>query len=197
MTALLGMAWRVAGGGLTRRVAIGVAVALSAFALLPYSLERMGMDVRLLLLANLLALGVGWAIGRYAPLGTARWATVAAVGVFVLILLLLRGVPGIPGLQPVSSLYWGGLMLNLLLAVAGITLSLPIGIALALGRRSRLPVIRVLCVVFIEVFRGVPPHSAVVHVPSARASSLAGGLLPELAVSRCRGDYLVQLGVHG
>ena len=47
-------------------------------------------------------------------------------------------------------------MLNLLLAVAGITLSLPIGIALALGRRSRLPVIRVLCVVFIEVFRGVP-----------------------------------------
>ena len=156
VTALLGMAWRVAGGGLTRRVAIGVAVALSAFALLPYSLERMGMDVRLLLLANLLALGVGWAMGRYAPLGTARWATVAAVGVFVLILLLLRGVPGIPGLQPVSSLYWGGLMLNLLLAVAGITLSLPIGIALALGRRSRLPVIRVLCVVFIEVFRGVP-----------------------------------------
>ena len=43
VTALLGMAWRVAGGGLTRRVAIGVAVALSAFALLPYSLERMGM----------------------------------------------------------------------------------------------------------------------------------------------------------
>lgn len=156
VTALLGMAWRVAGGGLTKRIAIGVAVAVSAFALLPYSMERMGMDVRLLLLANLLVLGVGWAIGRYTPLGTTRWATVSAVGVFVVIVLLLRGVPGIPGLEPVSVIYWGGLMLNLLLAVAGITLSLPIGVALALGRRSRLPVVKVLCVTFIEIFRGVP-----------------------------------------
>ena len=47
-------------------------------------------------------------------------------------------------------------MLNLLLAVAGIGLSLPIGIGLALGRRSDLPVVKLLCVVFIEVFRGVP-----------------------------------------
>ena len=156
VTALLGMAWGVAGGGLTKRVAIGVAVALSAFALLPYSLERMGMDVRLLLLANLLALGAGWAIARYTRLGTARWTTVTAVGVFVLTLLLLRGLPDIPGLQPVPVIYWGGLMLNLLLAVAGIAISLPIGIALALGRRSRLPVVKLLCIAFIEVFRGVP-----------------------------------------
>ena len=49
VTALLGMAWGVAGGGLTKRIAIGVAVVLAAFALLPYSLDRMGMDVRLLL----------------------------------------------------------------------------------------------------------------------------------------------------
>lgn len=47
-------------------------------------------------------------------------------------------------------------MLNVLLAVAGIGLSLPIGIALALGRRSRLPVLKLLCIVFIETFRGVP-----------------------------------------
>jgi general L-amino acid transport system permease protein len=62
----------------------------------------------------------------------------------------------VPGLQPVSVNDWGGLMLNLILAVIGITLSLPIGIALALGRRSGLPVVRVICIVFIEVFRGVP-----------------------------------------
>ena len=53
-------------------------------------------------------------------------------------------------------MYWGGLKLNLLLAVAGIVISFPIGVALALGRRSRLPVVKLLCVVFIEVFRGVP-----------------------------------------
>ena len=59
-------------------------------------------------------------------------------------------------MQPVRVIYWGGLTLNLLLAVSGITVSLPIGIALALGRRSNLPVVKTLCVVFIEVFRGVP-----------------------------------------
>ena len=78
------------------------------------------------------------------------------VAAFVLTVLLLRGVSGIPGMEPVSVIYWGGLVLNLLLAVAGIVLSLPIGIALALGRRSQLPVVKLLCVVFIEVFRGVP-----------------------------------------
>ena len=156
VTMLLGMAWGVAGGGTTKRIAIAVAIALAAFAFLPYSMERMGLDVRILLLANLPALAAGWAIARYTPLGTPRWIAIVGVTVFVLTVLLLRGVDGIPGLEPVSVIYWGGLMLNLLLAVAGIVLSLPIGVALALGRRSRLPVVKLLCVVFIEVFRGVP-----------------------------------------
>ena len=51
---------------------------------------------------------------------------------------------------------WGGLMLNVFLAVAGITLCFPLGLLLALGRRSKLPLIRWLCVVYIELFRGVP-----------------------------------------
>ena len=156
VTVLLGMTWAVAGGGLTKRIAIGVAVVLALFALLPYSFERMGLDVRLLLVANLPALGLGWAIGRYTPLGTVRRTAITAAVVFVLALVVLRGLPGIPGLQPVSVLHWGGLMLNLILAVGGIVLCLPIGVALALGRRSNLPVVKLLCVVFIEVFRGVP-----------------------------------------
>ena len=156
VTMLLGMAWGVAGGGTAKRIAIVVAIALAAFAFLPYSLERMGLDVRILLLANLPALAAGWAIARYTPLGTPRWIAIVGVAAFVLTVLLLRGVSGIPGMEPVSVIYWGGLMLNLLLAVAGIVLSLPIGIALALGRRSQLPVVKLLCVVFIEVFRGVP-----------------------------------------
>ncbi len=156
VTMLLGMGWGIIGGGLAKRMAIGVVAVLAAFSFLPYSLERMGLDVRLLLLANIPALAAGWALARYTPLGTARWLAVLAVGTFLITLVLLRGVEGVPGLQPVSVIYWGGLMLNLLLAVAGITLSFPIGIALALGRRSRLPVVKLLCVVFIEVFRGVP-----------------------------------------
>jgi general L-amino acid transport system permease protein len=155
VTLLLGMTWVVA-GGIARRIAIMVVVVISLFAFLPYSLERMGWDVRLLLLANIPSLLVGWALARYTPLGSWRWVATISVLAFLLTLVLLRGLSGVPGLQPVSVLHWGGLMLNLLLAVAGIVASFPIGIALALGRRSRLPVVKLLCVVFIEVFRGVP-----------------------------------------
>ena len=156
VTMLFGMAWVVAGGGLTKRFAIGIVVVLAAFSLLPYSLDTMGMDVRLLLLANIPALAVGWALARYTPLGTTRWLAILAVVSFAITLILLRGLPGVPGLQPVSVIHWGGLMLNLLLAVAGIAISFPIGVALALGRRGNLPVVKLLCVAFIEIFRGVP-----------------------------------------
>ena len=156
ITVLLGMAWQVAGGGIAKRIAIMVGVAAAAFAFLPYGLDVMGLDVRLLLLANLPALAVGWSLARYTRLGGGSQIAILTLAVFVLTLVLLRGIPGVPFLQPVSVIYWGGMMLNLLLAVAGIALSFPIGIALALGRRSDLQVLKLLCVVFIEIFRGVP-----------------------------------------
>ena len=131
VTMLLGMVWVAAGGGVARRIAMMVAVAAAAFAFLPYSLERMGLDVRLLLLANLPALALGWALARYTPLGTTRWIAILGVLTFLVTLLLLKGLEGVPGLQPVALNDWGGLMLNLLLAVAGIVLSMPIGTALA------------------------------------------------------------------
>lgn len=56
----------------------------------------------------------------------------------------------------VNWVKWGGLFLTLVISGIGITMALPIGIVLALGRRSRLPVIRVLCITFIELFRSVP-----------------------------------------
>ncbi len=60
------------------------------------------------------------------------------------------------GLEEVTTDKFGGFMLNLVAGLAGIILSLPIGILLALGRRSKLPVVRVVSVTFIEVIRGVP-----------------------------------------
>ena len=156
ITVLLGMAWQVAGGGIAKRIALMVGGAAAAFAFLPYRLDVMGLDVRLLLLANLPALAVGWSLARYTRLGGASQIAMLTVTVFLLTLVLLRGISGVPFLQPVSVIYWGGMMLNLLLAVAGIALSFPIGIALALGRRSDLQVLKLLCVVFIEIFRGVP-----------------------------------------
>ena len=60
------------------------------------------------------------------------------------------------GLEEVPTAKWGGFMLTLIIAGIGIILSLPIGIMLALGRRSQLPVVHILCVFFIEFARGVP-----------------------------------------
>ena len=68
--------------------------------------------------------------------------------------VLLRG--GILGFQPVESNLWGGLPLTLLLAVFGLTAAYPIGILLALGRQSEMPIIKSFCVVYIELIRGVP-----------------------------------------
>jgi len=60
------------------------------------------------------------------------------------------------GLNPVDSAKFGGAMLTLTIGVTGIAFSLPIGILLALGRRSNLIVLRILCTCFIEIIRGVP-----------------------------------------
>ncbi len=60
------------------------------------------------------------------------------------------------GLEPVPTHYWGGLLLTLVVAATGIAASLPLGILLALGRRSDLPVVRGFSIAFIELWRGVP-----------------------------------------
>ena len=60
------------------------------------------------------------------------------------------------GLETVDTDQFGGIMLTLILGVTGISFSLPIGVALALGRQSNMPVLRILCVLFIEFIRGVP-----------------------------------------
>lgn len=153
-TALLGLFWGITASASVKRAAFAVAGVSAAFALLPYSLDKMGWDVRILLLANLPALWLGWAAGRYTPLGTPRRAALLTLAAFFLTLLLLRG--GFLGLQPVVVERWGGLMLNILLALTGMVFSFPLGVALALGRRSNLPVVKLLCVVFIEVMRGMP-----------------------------------------
>ena len=60
------------------------------------------------------------------------------------------------GLQEVSTNKWGGLLVTLVLGCTGIALAFPLGVILALGRRSNLPVISMMCTLFIEFIRGVP-----------------------------------------
>ncbi|MDG2416672.1 MAG: amino acid ABC transporter permease, partial [Pelagibacterales bacterium] len=81
------------------------------------------------------------------------------VGSFLLILFPILSVvmfSGGFGLETVETRLWGGLFLTLVIAGVGIVLSLPIGVMLALGRRSKLPVVSLLSTIFIEIWRGVP-----------------------------------------
>ena len=80
---------------------------------------------------------------------------IAFFGVFpVAGFFLLAG--GVPGLPPVETRLWGGLLITLVISFTGIIFSLPLGIMLTLGRRSGLPIVRALSVAFIEIWRGVP-----------------------------------------
>jgi general L-amino acid transport system permease protein len=82
-----------------------------------------------------------------------RWVLLFAVYPLFAFFLLIGGVFGLP---LVETHYWGGLFLTLVVAGTGMGTALPIGILFALGRRSELPVIKTVCVSFIEFVRGVP-----------------------------------------
>ncbi len=83
-----------------------------------------------------------------------RVLLLAWVGVPALGFALLHG--GVFGLAEVSTERWGGLPLSVLLATLSIALAFPLAVLVALGRRSRLPALRALCVVYVEAVRGVP-----------------------------------------
>jgi general L-amino acid transport system permease protein len=102
----------------------------------------------------MLALGVVWMLWLEAP-----YRSVGSLYFFVILpiasFLLLVGNSTL-GLPYVDTSLWGGILVTFVISSVGIVFSLPFGVLLALGRRSRLPVIRLLSVVFIEIVRGVP-----------------------------------------
>jgi general L-amino acid transport system permease protein len=68
--------------------------------------------------------------------------------------ILMRG--GLFGLTPVESDQWGGLPLTLMLSFFGMFAAYPLGVLLALGRRSKMPAVKTICILYIELIRGVP-----------------------------------------
>lgn len=151
VTALAGLSWGVTGKRLewtVRKAATRGALVALAVASLAYLLD--GVRIWLLVGAVVILYAAAVMTGR---LGARRLQIPVAVGwavAFPVIILLLGGFGGVPAQR------WGGFLLNVLVAVVGIVLSFPIGIALALGRRSTLPVISNFCVGLIEFVRGAP-----------------------------------------
>jgi general L-amino acid transport system permease protein len=112
--------------------------------------ERWRVDVFFVMLA----IGVVWLLWLHAPrrdLGAIYFFVVVPISAFI----LLTGWRAI-GLEPVDTVLWGGILVTIVVAWVGIVVSLPLGILLALGRRSRMPAIRLFSVTFIEFVRGVP-----------------------------------------
>ena len=102
----------------------------------------------------MLAFGAVWLLWLEAPrrgLGAFYFFIVVPICSF----MLLHGWPAI-GLPAVDTVLWGGVLVTIVVAAVGIVFSLPLGILLALGRRSDMPTVRLFSTLFIEFVRGVP-----------------------------------------
>ncbi|MFN9398506.1 MAG: amino acid ABC transporter permease [Dolichospermum sp.] len=116
--------------------------------ILPFPLTS---RLSLLLITGLITLGV-ISGQKFAEIIT-PWLSLMWLLSFPIIIWLIGG--GL-GLQPVSTNLWNGLLLTLLIAIISIVFSFPIGVLLALGRTSNLPVVRWFSVLYIEIVRGLP-----------------------------------------
>jgi general L-amino acid transport system permease protein len=151
---LAGLSW-AKWGGVARTIAIGIAIGFTALALLPLGLDKLSLTGRIWMIGNTIFLAGGYFAGKAFPIPEKR-IVLSWIGAFVFTIVILLGF-GDGGLVPaVPTRLWGGLLLTFLLAVVGITASFPLGVLLALGRRSDLKLIKLLSVGFIEVIRGVP-----------------------------------------
>jgi general L-amino acid transport system permease protein len=156
---LMGLSWG-AWGGTVRTFAITLGAGFVFLALIPIDLHPpSGDDLDLLLrlgfLLNPVLIVGGLLLGRL-PAVKSRLILVLWLVSFVLTMVLLQGFRSSQVLPRVESGLWGGLLLTFLLALVGIVASFPIGVLLALGRQSSLPVLRIFCTLFIEMVRGVP-----------------------------------------
>ncbi len=163
--ALAGLSWGVLARNLptlfSRNVLIGIGVICVGCFLFPFApptgaeeTARSGAP-QLLVLMVAITSAMAWAgrlAGRKIP-SIGKWVSLLW---FISYLVALWLVGGGLGLEGVPTNDWGGLVLTLLMAVSGIALCFPLGVILALGRRSSLPLVKWMSIAYIELIRGVP-----------------------------------------
>jgi general L-amino acid transport system permease protein len=162
-----------------RTFATLLAAGFVILAIIPVGGQMGSLSVRLFFLVNVPAIFLGFLLGSRRFV-TVRWVLGGWLFSFIAIPLLLHGIGEGNVLPIVETTLWGGLMVTLILAVGGILLSFPLGVLLALGRRSSLPVIKAFCIVFIEGIRGVP----LITILFMSSIILALFLPPELRIDR-------------
>jgi general L-amino acid transport system permease protein len=151
---LLGVSWG-RWSGLLRSISIGLGGLLLIFALLPIQHPELTLAMRIFLGVCALTIAAGYFIGRLKQIRTshiiAGWVIAPTIAMF-----LLSGFENSALIPAIATTSWGGLVVTLILSAGGIVLSFPIGVALALGRRSKLPVVSVFSTLSIEIVRGMP-----------------------------------------
>jgi len=118
----------------------------------PPSPLRFFIEFALIAGAILLLIGLIARLTGHEASGSAGTPAIILGGIAVILFVISIDF----GLEPVETANWGGLLVTLVVAVTGMVASLPLGVLLALGRRSAMPVVRLASVIFIEVWRGVP-----------------------------------------
>lgn len=147
---LTGLSW-AAYGRLRRASAITVGVAVLALQLLPIQpVSRIWLGVVLALIFG------GYALAATRGQAIRKWVVLAWAVFPWIAFTLIRGTVIGTFLPIVGTTHWNGLLLTVMLAAMGIVLCFPLGVMLALGRQSALPVVRLVCVAYIELIRAVP-----------------------------------------
>lgn len=144
---LLGASW-----GIWKGSAGHVAVTIGTLMLIMFSMPFIETNTRLMLGMNLLLLLSFYLMGKRVKKIKAP-VIILWIALVPLTISLFNGFGFLP---PVNPNIWGGFMLTLLIASVAIICSFPIGLLLALGRRSKLPAIKWFCILYIEFIRGIP-----------------------------------------
>ncbi|NUM48274.1 MAG: amino acid ABC transporter permease [Anaerolineales bacterium] len=170
LAALIGLTWgvRVKYPEPVGLVLVGIPVVLALIPVLYFFIARPAetplgdvLTTAVQILAMDVIAIVGLYIGKWRGDRFKRLTNVLWIMYFPLVILLIRGfgenfdVQEAP-LAAIPTRFWGGLLLSLLLSIVGIVFSFPLGVMLALGRQSKLPVMRTFSVLYIEFIRGVP-----------------------------------------
>jgi general L-amino acid transport system permease protein len=152
---MAGLTWGVLGRNLaplfSRNILIGLGVICAGSIIWPLTRPNSPILIGLVIWTCGMALAGQW-LGRHYK-GVGKWLSLGWFITYFINLWLLGG--GLM-LESVGTSDWGGLTLTLLLAISGIALCFPIGLLMALGRRSDLPVVKGLSIAYIELIRGVP-----------------------------------------
>lgn len=129
-----------------------VSIVLGSIYLIHLTLPFISANVKIWLLIQMVTLCLSYFLGTKIKNGK-KYALIGWISSIFIILFLLQGFGVLP---VVKTSLWNGLLLTVILSAIAIICSFPIGILLALGRTSNLPVIKYFCIAYIEVIRGIP-----------------------------------------